>query len=408
MKIYKVGGAVRDRLLGIPGKDCDWVVVGATAEEMTALGYRQVGQDFPVFLHPVTHEEYALARTERKQGRGYRGFAVDAARHVTLEQDLARRDLTINAMAEDDTGQVIDPYGGQRDLAAGVLRHVTDAFVEDPLRVLRVARFAARLGFPVAPETVALMRRLADSGELSTLAPERIWRELERALGEPYPERFIEVLRECGALRALLPEIDALFGVPQPEKHHPEIDTGLHLLLCLRQAARKAASPEVRYAVLLHDLGKALTPHELWPAHHGHEAHSATLADAVSKRLRAPQAWRELAVLVARHHLTVHRACGLKPSTLVDLLEALDAFRRPARVAEVLAACEIDAQGRTGLEERAYPSRAHLEWAMGVLSRLDLKSVVASLPAGRHVGEAVREARIAALAAARPEEGDQR
>lgn len=400
MRVYKVGGAVRDRLLGIASKDCDWVVVGATAEEMTALGYRQVGQDFPVFLHPETHEEYALARTERKHGTGYRGFAVDAARHVTLEQDLARRDLTINAMAEDDAGQIIDPYGGQKDLAAGVLRHVTGAFVEDPLRVLRVARFAARLGFPVAPETLALMRRIAEGGELSTLAPERIWRELERALAEPYPERFIEVLRDCGALRALLPEVDALFGVPQPPRHHPEIDTGLHVLLCLRQAARKAASLPVRYAVLLHDLGKALTPAEELPAHHGHEARSATLAEAVSKRLRAPVACRELAVLVARHHLTIHRARELKPSTLVDLLETLDAFRRPERWAEVLAACEIDAQGRTGLEDRPYPSRPHLEQALAVLGTLDLKSLVAALPPGRQVREVIRDARITALIAA--------
>lgn len=400
MKIYKVGGAVRDRLLGIASKDCDWVVVGATAEEMTALGYRQVGQDFPVFLHPTTHEEYALARTERKQGTGYRGFAVDAARHVTLEQDLARRDLTINAMAEDDAGRIIDPYGGQQDLAAGILRHVTEAFVEDPLRVLRVARFAARLGFPVAPETLALMRRIAEGGELSTLAPERLWRELERALAEPYPERFIEVLRDCGALRAVLPEVDALFGVPQPPRHHPEIDTGLHVLLCLRQAARKAAPLAVRYAVLLHDLGKALTPAEELPAHPGHEARSATLAEAVSKRLRAPVAYRELAVLVARHHLTIHRARELKASTLVDLLEALDAFRRPERAAEIISACEIDAQGRTGLEDRPYASRVHLEQSLAVLGALDLKALVAALPPGRQVREAIRDARIAALSIA--------
>ena len=402
MKIYKVGGAVRDRLLGMASKDCDWVVVGGTAEEMASLGYRQVGQDFPVFLHPDTQEEYALARIERKQGIGYRGFAVDAARHVTLEQDLARRDLTINAMAEDETGQVIDPYGGKQDLAAGVLRHVTEAFVEDPLRVLRVARFAARLGFPVAPDTMALMTRIAASGELSTIAPERIWRELERALGEPYPERFIEVLRECGALRALLPEVDALFGVPQPPRHHPEVDTGLHILLCLQQAARKGASTAIRYAVLLHDLGKALTPREQLPAHHGHEATSATLADEVSRRLRAPQTYRDLAVLVARHHLTIHRACELRPATLVDLLDALDAYRRPTRVEDVLLACEIDAQGRTGLQDRPYPSRAHLQSVMAELGKLDLKSAIAALPPGQGVKDAIRETRIAALTARLP------
>lgn len=397
MKIYKVGGAVRDRLLGRPGQDCDWVVVGGSAEALLALGYRQVGQDFPVFLHPDTHEEYALARTERKRGTGYRGFDVHASADVTLEEDLARRDLTINAMAEDETGMVIDPYGGQADLAAGILRHVTEAFVEDPLRVLRVARFAARFGFPVAPDTIALMRRLSASGELGTLPPERLWRELERALTEPYPWRFVEVLRECGALAALLPELDALFGVPQPPQHHPEIDCGEHLLLTLRQAARLKASPEVCYAVLLHDLGKAETPVEFLPGHRGHPESSARLAEAVSRRLRAPQAFRELAVLVARHHVTVHQALEMRPGTVVDLLEKLDAFRRPERFEAILLACLIDATGRGGKADSAYPQADRLRQAFQLLSTQDLQPVIAAAGKGPAVKEAIRAARVKRL-----------
>ncbi len=397
MEIYKVGGAVRDRLLGIASKDCDWVVVGGTPEALLDLGYRQVGQDFPVFLHPDTQEEYALARTERKRGTGYRGFEVDASTSVTLEEDLARRDLTINAMAEDGAGRIIDPYGGQRDLTGGVLRHVTAAFAEDPLRVLRVARFAARFGFPVAPGTTALMRELSASGELATLAAERLWRELERALGEPYPERFVEVLRECGALKALLPEIDALFGVPQPAQHHPEVDCGAHLLLCLHQAARREASTRVRYAVLLHDLGKATTPAEILPSHYGHQASSARLAEAVSIRLRAPQAYRELAVLVARHHPVVHQAQILRPSTTVDLFEQLDAFRRPERFEEILEACQIDATGRGGKQDEPYPQADFLRAALARLLTLDVRAVVAKAGGGPAVKEAIRSARITLL-----------
>ena len=397
MKIYKVGGAVRDRLLGIASKDCDWVVVGGSADALREAGYRQVGQDFPVFLHPQTNEEYALARTERKRGTGYRGFEVDASSAVTLEEDLARRDLTINAMAEDDAGLVIDPYGGQRDLATGVLRHVTAAFVEDPLRVLRVARFAARFGFPVAPETQDLMRALAASGELDTLTPERLWRELERALLEPYPWRFIEVLRECDALRVLLPEVDALFGVPQPARHHPEIDCGEHLLLTLKQAVRLHASGRVRYAVLLHDLGKAVTPAQLLPSHHGHQESSARLAEAVSQRLRAPQAYRELAVLVARHHVTVHQAIELRPGTVVDLLEKLDAFRRPERFEEVLLACLIDATGRGGKADSSYPQAERLRTALAKVLTLDVREVLAKTPPGPAVKDAIRRARMRLL-----------
>jgi tRNA nucleotidyltransferase (CCA-adding enzyme) len=397
MNIYKVGGAVRDRLLGRAVKDCDWVVVGGSAEALLAAGYRQVGQDFPVFLHPQTQEEYALARTERKRGTGYRGFDVDASAAITLEEDLARRDLTINAMAEDASGAIIDPYGGQADLAAGILRHVAAAFVEDPLRVLRVARFAARFGFPVAPDTMTLMRTLSASGELATLPPERLWRELERALTEPFPWRFVEVLRECGALAALLPEIDALFGVPQPPQHHPEIDCGEHLLLTLRQAARLGASPAVCYAVLLHDLGKAETTAEYLPGHRGHHEASARLAEAVSRRLRAPQAFRELAVLVARHHVTVHQALALRPGTLVDLLEKLDAFRRPERFEEVLLACLIDATGRGGKADSPYPQAERLRQAFAVLRAQDLQAVIAAAGGGAAVKEAIRAARITRL-----------
>lgn len=397
MKIYRVGGVVRDRLLGLPTVDCDWVVVGASEDEMLAQGFRRVGKDFPVFLHPDTQEEYALARTERKQGRGYTGFSVDAARSVTLEQDLSRRDLTINAMAEDADGHVIDPYGGQRDLADRVLRHVTAAFVEDPLRALRVARFAARLDFTVAPETLALMRDIAASGELATLTPERVWRELERALGEPHPARFFEVLRDCGALAAVLPEVDALFGVPQPPRHHPEIDCGAHLLLCLREAARRGASSRVRYAVLTHDLGKATTPAAMLPQHIGHEERSVRLTNALCERLRAPQAFREIAVIVAREHTNVHRALELRHTTLIDLLERMDAFRRSERLADILLACEIDARGRAGLADREYPQSARLQRAFDIARAVDVAALVATHGPGPKIKEALRAARVAAL-----------
>ncbi len=401
MKIYRVGGAVRDRLLGLPIVDCDWVVVGAGEEEMLALGYRRVGKDFPVFLHPRTQDEYALARTERKQGRGYTGFIVDTARGVTLEQDLARRDLTINAMAEDADGRLIDPYGGQRDLSAGVLRHVTEAFAEDPLRTLRVARFAARLDFEVAPETQALMREITASGELATLTPERVWRELERALGEPHPARFFEVLRDCGALAVVLPEVDALFGVPQPAQHHPEIDCGAHLLLCLGQAVRFGASLRVRFAVLTHDLGKGTTPAAMLPRHLGHEDRSVSLLNALCARLRVPQACRELAVIVAREHTNVHRGLELRHSTLIDLFERMDVFRRPERFDEILLACEIDARGRAGLEDRDYPQAARLRRAFELARAVDVAPLVAAHGAGPKIKGLLREARIAALRDAR-------
>ena len=400
MQIYRVGGAVRDHLLGLPTVDCDWVVVGASADEMLALGYRRVGKDFPVFLHPDTQEEYALARTERKQGRGYTGFAVDAARSVTLEEDLARRDLTINAMAEDADGRLVDPYGGQRDLAARVLRHVTAAFVEDPLRTLRVARFAARFDFTVAPETLALMREITASGELATLTPERVWRELERALGEPHPARFFAVLRDCGALAVVLPEVDALFGVPQPARHHPEIDCGAHLLLCLAQAVRLGAAPRVRFAVLTHDLGKGTTPPAMLPKHIGHEDRSVRLLNALCDRLRVPQALRELAAIVAREHTNVHRGLELRHATIVDLLDRMDAFRRPERVDDILLACEIDARGRAGLEDRDYPQVTRLRRAFDIARAVDVAALVAAHGPGPQIKRLLREARIAALKSA--------
>ncbi|MEX0950900.1 MAG: multifunctional CCA addition/repair protein, partial [Gammaproteobacteria bacterium] len=331
MKIYKVGGAVRDRLLGQPVKDEDFVVVGANADMLLAQGFKPVGKDFPVFLHPDSKAEYALARTERKTGPGYTGFSFHAAEDVTLEQDLARRDITINAMAEDEHGHVIDPFNGRTDLDNKILRHVSSAFIEDPLRVLRVARFAARLNFAVATETRELMRQISSGDELQTLAPERVWQELERALSEPYPAQFFNVLRQCNALPVLFPELDRLYGVPQPPKHHPEIDTGIHTLLVLEQAAKLSPEPVVRFAALMHDLGKGTTRKEEWPSHHGHEQRGVKLVEKLCDRLKAPNTFRELAVIVAREHGRVHRALVMRADTILDLLESVDAFRRPDR-----------------------------------------------------------------------------
>jgi tRNA nucleotidyltransferase (CCA-adding enzyme) len=357
MKAYRVGGAVRDRLLGRPVQDVDWVVVGATPEQMTALGYRPVGNDFPVFLHPVTGEEYALARTERKSGRGYKGFTIYSAPDVTLEDDLRRRDLTINAMAEDEHGALVDPFGGRADLERQVLRHVSPAFAEDPLRVLRVARFAARLAFAVAPETLQLMSVMATGGELADLVPERVWAETERALAEPYPARYFATLRRCGALQRVFPELDALFGVPQPERHHPEIDTGAHTLMVLEQAAALSPDPATRFAALMHDTGKALTPRSEWPRHGGHEERGVEIVGSFCDRWRVPNRFRELAVIVARHHLDCHRIGEMRADTILRKLESTDAFRRPGRFGEFLLACEADARGRTGYETRPYPQR---------------------------------------------------
>ena len=355
MKVYLVGGAVRDALLGKAVKERDWVVVGATPAELEALGYAPVGREFPVFLHPQTHEEYALARLERKVAPGYRGFVADFAPTVSLEDDLLRRDLTVNSIAQDADGTLIDPHGGRRDLDARLLRHVSPAFAEDPVRILRVARFLARfapLGFTVAPETMDLMRGMVASGEVDALVPERVWKEMEKALAEPRPDAFITVLRDCGALARLLPEVDALFGVPQPERWHPEIDTGVHVLMALRIAAERGASAAVAFAVLVHDLGKALTPPQELPQHKGHETAGLPRVRALAERLRVPTEFRDLALLVSRFHTHVHRALELRATTVLELLESADAFRRPERFAAFLEACECDARGRTGLEQR--------------------------------------------------------
>lgn len=400
MQIYKVGGAVRDRLLGRPVSEVDWVVVGASAEQMLELGYRPVGADFPVFLHPQTSEEYALARTERKSGRGYGGFTFHASPDVTLEQDLIRRDLTVNAMAEDDHGNLIDPYGGQHDLEARILRHVSPAFAEDPLRVLRVARFAARyapLGFSVAPETLMLMRQLAESGELAHLTAERSWKEISRALMEPRPEVFVQVLRDCGALAALLPEVDDLFGVPQPQAHHPEIDTGVHVLSVLRQCAEHDQPLNVRWASLLHDVGKGLTPEAEWPRHIAHEHKGLRLIEAINARCKAPRECAELAMLVGEFHTHGHRALELRPSTLLELLQRFDVFRRPQRFVEFVAACEMDARGRLGLEQRDYPQAAYLLGAAEAARQVPVKPLVEKGFKGAELGEALNRERLQAL-----------
>jgi len=402
MQIYKVGGAVRDRLLGRPISEVDWVVVGASAEQMLELGYRPVGADFPVFLHPQTGEEYALARTERKSGRGYGGFTFHASPDVTLEQDLIRRDLTVNAMAEDDQGNLIDPYNGQQDLEARILRHVSPAFAEDPLRVLRVARFAARyapLGFSVAPETLMLMRRLAESGELAHLTAERSWKEISRALMEPRPDVFVQVLRDCGALAALLPEVDDLFGVPQPQAHHPEIDTGVHVLSVLRQCAEHDQPLNVRWASLLHDVGKGLTPEDEWPRHIAHEQKGLRLIQAINERCKAPRDCAELAMLVGEFHTHGHRALELRPSTLLELLQRFDVFRRPQRFAEFVAACEMDARGRLGLEQREYPQGAYLLGAAEAARQVPVKPLLEKGFKGAELGEALNRERLQALKA---------
>ena len=400
MQIYKVGGAVRDRLLGRQVSDIDWVVVGASAEIMQAQGFRAVGEDFPVFLHPQSGEEYALARTERKSGKGYGGFTFHASPEVTLEEDLIRRDLTINAMAEDDHGQVIDPYGGQRDLADRVLRHVSPAFAEDPLRVLRVARFAARyapLGFTVAAETLELMRQLAESGELAALTPERSWKEISRALLEPRPDVFIQVLRDCGALVELLPELDALFGVPQTATHHPEIDTGVHCLMVLQQCARHEQPLTVRWACLLHDLGKGRTPPSEWPRHIAHETRGLKLIEAVNQRCKVPRDCAELALLVGEYHTHGHRALELRPSTLQELLQHFDVYRRPQRFEEFIAACEMDARGRLGFEDCAYPQAAYLHGTMQAARNVPVKPLVERGLKGAELGEALKAERLQAL-----------
>jgi tRNA nucleotidyltransferase (CCA-adding enzyme) len=402
MQIYLVGGAVRDRLLGLAVRERDWVVVGATPEALVEAGYEPVGREFPVFLHPTTHEEHALARLERKVGPGYRGFTTQFAPSVTLEEDLRRRDLTINAMAEDPNGTLIDPYGGRADLEARVLRHVSDAFVEDPVRILRVARFAARyahLGFRIADETLELMRRITAAGEARTLVPERVWQETERALGESRPEVFFETLRACGALQVIFPEVDALFGVPQPPKWHPEIDTGVHVMLALRYAADHGAPGTVRFAVLTHDLGKAQTPKAAWPSHHGHEEFGVPLIGDLCDRLRVPNGHRELALMTARHHTLVHRALELKATTVMTLFETCDALRRPERFAEMLAACEADARGRTGREHEPYPQADYLRALLAAAAAVTLSAQEREGLPGPMIGEELRRRRLAAVSA---------
>jgi tRNA nucleotidyltransferase (CCA-adding enzyme) len=404
MKAYLVGGAVRDTLLGREALERDWVVVGETPESMAARGFRAVGKDFPVFLHPETKEEYALARTERKTAPGYRGFAVHAEPDVTLEQDLLRRDLTINAMALDEAGHLIDPYGGARDIEARLLRHVSPAFSEDPVRILRLARFAARfapLGFRVAEETRVLMRAMAEAGEVDALVPERVFAELAKALVEPVPGAFFKVLRSCDALARLFPEIDGLFGVPQPPEHHPEVDTGVHTLLVLEQAARLSPDPTVRFAALTHDLGKGLTPPDRWPRHWGHEKAGLTALASLCGRLKVPNAYRKLAEKVMRYHGHCHRALELRPGTVVDLLQRLDALRRGDALEPFLLACEADARGRPGFENRLYPQADWLRAAREAAMSVPVEPLLARGLKGAEFGEALRRARIGAVKEAR-------
>ncbi len=400
MQVYLVGGAVRDRLLGREVKERDWVVVGATPEELERAGYLPVGRDFPVFLHPQTREEHALARLERKTGPGYRGFSTEFSPDVTLEDDLRRRDLTINAMAEDASGSIIDPHGGQRDIEARLLRHVSEAFVEDPVRILRVARFAARyapLGFSVAGETLALMRRMVESGEADALVAERVWAETEKALAEPRPDVFISVLRDCGALKVIYPELDALFGVPQPEKWHPEIDTGVHQLMALREAVKLGGGVAVRFAVLMHDLGKGSTPADKLPSHPGHEDAGVALVEQLAARLRVPNHLRELALITTRYHTHVHRAFELRPDTVLKTLESCDAFRRPERFADFLLACEADARGRKGFEQRDYPQRNYFAAARERAAAVALTEEERRDLSGERIGQELRRRRIAAI-----------
>ncbi|WP_223621475.1 multifunctional CCA addition/repair protein [Lysobacter sp. ESA13C] len=402
MKTYLVGGAVRDALLGLPAGDRDYVVVGETPEAMLAAGFKAVGRDFPVFLHPKTGEEYALARTERKSGRGYRGFVVDTDPSVTLEDDLARRDFTINAIARTDDGRLVDPYGGARDIEARVLRHVGPAFVEDPLRVLRAARFMARFaehGFSVAPETMALMRQMAESGELSALVAERVWQELRRALTCARPSAFVRTLHDAGALAVVLPEVEALYGVPQRPEYHPEVDTGIHTEMVLDMAAQLAPGDDlIGFAALTHDLGKALTPAELLPRHHGHEQGGLEPLQAVCERLKVPTEHRLLAEAVCREHLNVHRLAEMRPRSVYELIARCDGFRNPKRIEQMSLVCEADKRGRLGLQDQPYPSGAALREAVRAAMKVRANDVAPGL-AGPEVGEAVRRARIAAIAA---------
>ena len=404
MQIYQVGGAVRDELLGLEVKDRDWVVVGSTPGEMTALGYKAVGKDFPVFIHPDTGEEYALARTERKTGPGYKGFAFNTSEEITLEQDLQRRDITINAIARDENGNLIDPFNGRKDLENRIIRHVSDAFVEDPLRVLRVARFAAQFGFLIAQETLALLKEISAANELETLAPERVWTETEKALRTREPRRYFEILRECNALYSLFPEIDRLFGVPQPERYHPEIDCGIHTMMVLEQATTLTSDTEVRFASLVHDLGKGTTPPEIWPRHHGHGERGVELINKLCDRLRIPNRYRELATVVARYHLNCHRVEELSPRVVVGKLEGLDAFRRPERFDKFLLACEADARGRKGKESQDYPQADLFRKYREACLSVDTKSLDIQGLEGARIADHIRAQRIEAIREAKQQE----
>lgn len=405
MQIYLVGGAVRDQFLGIPVQERDWVVIGATPETMLAQGFKPVGKDFPVFLHPESHEEYALARTERKTAPGYKGFSFHADANVTLEQDLQRRDLTINAMAMTQDGALIDPYHGRSDLEQRIFRHVSPAFAEDPVRILRIARFAARyqhLGFTIAPETLTLMQSMVAAGEVNHLVPERVWAELSKALIEPSPSAFFYTLRDCGALEIIFPEIFNLFGVPQPPKYHPEIDTGIHIMLCLEQAALLSPKPEVRFAALTHDLGKALSPKDNLPHHHGHESLGLPVLEGLCQRLRVPNAFKTLAAQVMRYHTHCHKAKELKPSTAVDLLISLGALRHTHQLPEFLLACEADAKGRTGLENQPYPQATYLQKLAQAANNVTAASVPEKYT-GEQIGAELRRLRIDAIRALMPQ-----
>ncbi len=398
MQVYCVGGAVRDELLGLSVKDKDYVVVGSTAEQMIAAGYRPVGKDFPVFLHPKTHEEYALARTERKTAAGYKGFAVHASPDVTLEEDLARRDLTINAIAKSTDGQLIDPFNGLADIQTKTLRHVSDAFAEDPVRILRAARFAARFtDFTVAPETNKLMQQMVQAGEVDALVPERVWQELSKGLMEAQPSRMFEVLRACGALQKILPELDRLWGVPQPPQHHPEIDTGVHVMMVIDYAAKQNFNLPIRFAALMHDLGKGTTPVDVLPRHIGHEIRSVDLLKEVSKRLRVPNDCKELAHIVAKFHGKLHQASKMRADTLLEFLMDLDAIRQPARFADFLKACEADSRGRTGLENCDLPEAELLKKVLQAALSVDAGAIAQGIDAPQKIKAAVFEARFKAI-----------
>ena len=404
MEIYLVGGYVRDKLLGLKTKDRDWVVVGANAEDLLKQDYRQVGKDFPVFLHPETNEEYALARTERKTGAGYNGFSFHAEADVTLEEDLTRRDLTINAIAQSEDGKLIDPFDGQADIEAKILRHISPAFVEDPVRILRLARFAARfadLSFTIADETQELMITMVNNGEVDALVPERVWQETMRALSEKTPARYFEVLRDCGALEKLFPEINRLWGVPQPEKHHPEIDTGIHTMMVLEQAAKLSEDPKVRFAALVHDLGKGTTPKNKWPKHVDHESRGVPLVEALCNRYRIPNDYRELAIIVTKYHLHYHRAAELRDNTFLKTLDAVDAFRRPERFESFLLACEADSRGRTGYEGKHFDQPEIYRKAFNAAKSIDTKDLVAQGLKGKEIKDELNKLRILAIKSAR-------